>query len=657
MCGIAGYYRYATAPGATADVETGLRMVDAITHRGPDDGGLLAMDRLLLGFRRLSILDLSPDGHQPMTDEHEECWIVFNGEIYNFGELRTELEAAGHRFRSRTDTEVILRGYLQWGGNVAQRLNGMFAFVLYDRRDESLWLVRDPIGIKPLFYRHDGAALWFGSEIKAILADPQIPRRPDLEGLDQFLTFGYTPAPRTGFEGISQLEPGEQLVVRGGVVNRSRWYSLPYPPSPGRGDLAECTERLGAALDAAVARQMVSDVPLGALLSGGLDSSAVVRSMRRSGVADIDTFTIAFGDASFDESPYAARVAERYQTRHHVAKVAEEAADLLPMLVSHAEEPFADNSMIPFFRLAEHVRRHVTVALSGDGADELLAGYMTYQASARSPLYRMLPRVLRRGMIEPLVRMFPGSTQKYGVTSLLRRFTAAAGRPFPYDHCSWRRIVSAELREELYSPQFQRAVSPEPLQGYVDALDGVPDWATPLEQQLHLDLRFHLPNDMLVKVDRMSMAHALEVRVPFLDLEVVAACLAMPADVRYRRGDGKRPLKALLARDLPSDIVHRKKGGFLAPVEQWLRGPWQPLLRRQLSAEFIAATGLLDGRVVTRLIDETSRGRGDHAYTLFTLLVLSLWWETWINGNRVPNFVRRPAAPTRVHRLTVGETR
>ena len=444
-------------------------------------------------------------------------------------------------------------------------------------------------------------------------------------------------------------------MVRGGGVSRSRWFTLPYPASPGRGDLVACTERLGAALDAAVARQMVSDVPLGALLSGGLDSSAVVRSMRRTGVAEIDTFTIAFGDASFDESPYAARVAERYQTRHHVEAVAADAADLLPTLVSHAEEPFSDNSMIPFFRLAEHVRRHVTVALSGDGADELLAGYMTYRASARSPLYRMLPGVLRRGVIEPLVQRLPGSTQKYGLTSLLRRFTAAAGRPFPYDHCSWRRIVSAELRDALYTPRFRDGAASEPLQCYADALAGVPGWATPLEQQLHLDLRFHLPNDMLVKVDRMSMAHALEVRVPFLDLEVVAACLAMPPESRYRRGEGKRPLKELLARDLPDDIVHRKKGGFLAPVEQWLRGPWQPLLRRQLSPEFVAATGLFDAGTVSRLIDETARGRGDHAYALFSLLVLSLWWETWISGTRTPTYVRRPAAPTRVHRLRSDE--
>jgi asparagine synthase (glutamine-hydrolysing) len=626
-------------------------MVDALTHRGPDDGGLLVTDRLLLGHRRLSIIDRSPDGHQPMTDEREECWIAFNGEIYNFRELRAELEAIGEVFRSRSDTEVILRGYRRWGHAVVDRLNGIFALAIFDRRNESLWLVRDPIGIKPLFYRRDGETLWFGSEIKAILADPDVPRAADLEGIDLFLTYGYTPAPWTGFVGIQQLLPGASLVARSGNITLAAPPRLPYPDSPPRGTPDECRERLQAALDAAVKRQMVSDVPLGALLSGGLDSTAVVRSMRRSGAANLETFTIAFGDASFDESPFAAQAAERYQTRHHVQAVADDASSLLRTLVSHAEEPFADNSMIPFFRLAEHTRRHVTVALSGDGADELMGGYMTYRASAWAPLYRGVPRWLRRGLIEPVVNGLPASQKKYGAPSLLRRFVSAAGRDFPFDHCSWRRIVPAELRRELYSPEALRHLTGDPLQPYADSLADVPDWATPLEQQLHLDLRFHLPNDMLVKVDRMSMAHALEVRVPFLDREVVAACLAMPPASRYKRGRGKLPLKALLAEDFPADFVHRKKGGFLAPIEQWLRGPWQALLRAQLTEQFADSMAWLNWPALNRLLTDHADRRADHTYPLFSLLILSLWWQTWITGTAATARVVPTAAPTQVRRL------
>ncbi len=654
MCGLAGIYNYGAPLAEPLSEPQGLRMIDALSHRGPDDGGLLVTPRLLLGHRRLSILDLSADGHQPMTDDGEECWIAFNGEIYNFRELRRELEACGHRFRSRTDTEVILRGYREWGTQVVERLNGMFAFALWDNRDESFWLVRDHVGIKPMFYRDDGRSIWFGSEIKAILADPKVPRRPDYRGLDRFLTLGYTPAPMTGFEGIGQLRPGEFLRIQTGRVTKTLWYQLPYPSARSPATVAECTERLETSLDAAVARQMVSDVPLGALLSGGLDSSAVVRSMRRSGADPLDTFTISFADKSFDESPHAAKVAERYATRHHVQPAAPDAAGVLRTVVAHAEEPFADNSMIPFFLLSEHARRHVAVALSGDGADELMGGYMTYSASRWAPYYRTLPGLLRTGIIEPLVNRLPDSTRKYGTPTLLRRFVAAARRPFPWDHCSWRRIVSEELRRELYSPRFLTEADDDPLQSYADALDGVPKDATPLERQLHMDLRFHLPHDLLVKVDRMSMAHALEVRVPFLDQEVIAACLAMPPDCRRRGGRGKLPLRGLLERDLPHDLVHRKKAGFLIPLESWLKGPWQPLLKELLSDEFAESTGLFDGGTLRRILSAQAQGRGDYSYPVFALLIFALWWETWMIQTAAPQFHRGRFATTKVHHRNLG---
>lgn len=651
MCGLAGIYNYGQPLAEPLAEELGLRMTDALSHRGPDDGGLLITPRLLLGHRRLSILDLSQDGHQPMTDDSQQCWIVFNGEIYNYRELRKELEAAGQKFRSRTDTEVILHGYRLWGVDVARRLNGMFAFVIWDRRDELLWLVRDPVGIKPLFYQDDGRCLRFGSEIKAILADSDVDRRPDRRGLDRFLTFSYTPAPLTGFDGIRQLLPGESLQIRQGQLNKTCWYRWPYPASSPSATLEECTERLETALDSSVARQMISDVPLGALLSGGLDSSAVVRAMRRSNVDEIDTFTIAFREASFDESPFAERVAKRYATRHHVQTMAQETVELLRTVVSHAEEPFADNSMIPFFLLAEHARRHVTVALSGDGADELLAGYSTYGASKWSPYYRRLPGALRRGIIAPVVGCLPDSTRKYGFSNVLRRFVTGAERAFPWDHCSWRRIVSAQLRQQLYTPEFISTIDDDPLESYAQNLDDVPDWTSPLERQLHLDLRFHLPNDMLVKVDRMSMAHSLEVRVPFLDQEVIAACLAMPPDCKRRGGRGKLPLRRMLEPDLTKEIVHRKKAGFLIPLESWLHGPWRPLLEQMLTDDFAQSTGLFQSSSLQTMMVDHAAGRGDYSYSLFALLVLAIWWETWMTQSAVPQCRKTNFVPTQVHRL------
>ncbi len=651
MCGIAGFFSYRASSPEVPPVDLGRQMVNSLTHRGPDDGGLLVAPGLLLGHRRLSVLDLSVEGHQPMPDGDETCWIVYNGEIYNFQELRLELEAAGHSFRSRTDTEVIVAGYRQWGRNVVSRLNGMFAFALLDRREDSLWLVRDNVGIKPLFYRDDGSSLWFGSEIKAILADTSVLRRPDLQGLDTFLTFGYVAAPATGFEGIRQLLPGESLVANRQGVSRQRWGQLPYPSSPTNWTADECADRLETSVDAAVRRQMVSDVPLGALLSGGLDSSAVVRSMRRADAKSIDTFTMGFDEGSFDESPYAARVAECYGTRHHSGRAASDVSQLLPTLVSHAEEPLADNSMIPFFLLARQVRREVTVALSGDGADELLAGYSTYSASQWAPRYRLIPGVVRRHLIERAVDWLPVSTKKYGATSLLRRFVTGAAEPALRDHCSWRRFVSPLLRERLYTKPFLQLADGDPVGQYAGTVAEAPDWLSPLQQQLHVDLAFHLPNDMLVKVDRMSMAHGLEVRVPMLDQEVIETCLAMPPQHKRSGGRGKLPLRSIMIRDLPPDLVNRRKAGFLAPLELWLRGPWQPLLRELLTEEFTEKTGMLQWSVVHEMLRDQASGKGDYAYPLFALLVLAIWWKTWITEEGSPNILTPKYSPVVVREL------
>ena len=649
MCGIAGSYVYARSAPDRADEATGLRMLETLVHRGPDDGGLLVTDRLLLGHRRLSIVDLSPLGHQPMSDERGECWIAFNGEIYNFRELRRELEQAGRRFRSTSDTEVLLQAYLEWGLECVHRLNGMFAFVIWDAPRERLWLARDPVGIKPLFYHDDGRRLRFGSEIKAILADEGVSRQPDWEGIDVFLTFGYLPAPLTGFQGIRQLPPGSWLLVEEGRIRQETYYRLPYPAGPSTMSEGEATELLRETLRVCVERQMVSDVPLGVLVSGGLDSAAVAWQAQQASGDEVEGFHIAFGDGSFDESPFARRVSEACGTRLHARTLTTDSTELLTRAVWHAEEPLADNSMIPFYLLAQFARERITVALSGDGADELLAGYMTYRASRFAPIYRWLPGWLRRGAVAPLVRALPVSTRKYGFSMLSRRFVEGAEEGPLRDHCSWRQIVSARNKRELYTA----TARPEwdALSRYAAAAGDAPGWLAPLERQLHVDFRFHLPSDMLTKVDRMSMAHALEVRVPLLDLEMVAACLRIPGTLKLQGRSAKHVLKRVMADVLPADIVNRRKQGFVMPVERWMRKEWQPLLREHLAPSVIGRIPLLRPERVAELVERHAAGREDFGYDLFALLVLSLWWQVWMERTLDVGGGRRPAAPPAVHRV------
>lgn len=641
MCGIVGVFDYTGRNPIPLNREQALAMVDSLVHRGPDDGGLAMWPGIMLGHRRLSILDVSQDGHQPMIDERTGCALVYNGEIYNFPELRAELIQAGHRFHSTTDTEVLLRGYIEWGQMVVHRLNGMFAFALVDPRDCSLWLVRDGIGIKPLFVHDDGKRYWFASEIKAILTALPSLARMDRQGINRFLAFGYTPSPRTGFERIEQIRPGEAWTVRlGHSITKTKWYRLPYPERASFCTLDEATDRLGCALDQSVKRQLVSDVPVGAMLSGGLDSSAIVRSMHRAGSNRMESFSAGFAESSFDERGYASLVAARYQSHHSEVTLLSDAQNGLHRLVSHAEEPLADNSALPIYFLSEFMRKSVTVALNGDGADELLAGYDTYRASQLAPYYRCIPKWIRENALRPALDLLPNSVAKYSTKMMLGRFLSFAGHEAPRDHALWRSMVDPRLRKQLFRKSFL-VESDDPWSEYISVLDEAPEWLSPLERQLHMDLRFHLPNGLMVKTDRMSMAHGLEVRVPWLDQEVIAACLSFPATWKRRGRNGKRVLKQLLSSDLTRDITHRRKAGFVIPLESWMRNDWQPFLRDHLHERFAQETDLFHWPVLLKMMDDQRDGRADHAYALYTLLILAIWWETWITG-RTPPCCNRP---------------
>jgi asparagine synthase (glutamine-hydrolysing) len=631
MCGIAGVLWLQSPPPADDRIQLGMQMLATIEHRGPDDGALLVDDTIVLGHRRLAILDLTERGRQPMADPTERFWISYNGEIYNFQELRAELESAGCIFRSSTDTEVVLQGFAVWGEAILERLNGMFAIAIWDSLEKRLWLARDGIGIKPLFYSEHPTKFLFGSEIKAILADSTVVRKPDWSGLREYFTFGYCGAPNTGFQGIKQLEAGECLTIHGGKITRRRWYRLPYPDKPPttRGD--DALEKISVALDQSVKRQMISDVPVGAFLSGGIDSSAIVRSMSHfKSPSDIRTYTIAFEQDSFDESPFAQQVASRFRTQHQCKTMHADLGSILKTLVSHAEDPLADNSLLPTFLLCSSLRPDVKVALSGDGADELFGGYVTYRANRLAERYRFIPQALRKGIVEPIVRRLPASMSKYHWTAFARRFVDGAQQPYPLSHCGWRRMISHELGNRIFATNKFDFGDTTALNRYASTLQDTPEWLSPLEQQLHMDLRFHLPNDMLAKVDRMSMAHSLEVRVPFLDQEFIRTSLDIEATAKHNGKKGKLVLRNLLSKDLPSSIVDRPKSGFVSPIEKWLANEWQPLLRDYLTADFCDQTEVLRWVEIERLIAKQATGKFDYAYPLFVLLVFAVWWKVWI---------------------------
>lgn len=632
MCGIAGAWLPRDHP---PDPDLGARMIAPLMHRGPDDRGVQVLPRAVLAHARLSILDLSPAGHQPMANPDQTVWIVFNGEIYNFLSLRGELEALGHRFRSGSDTEVLLHAYEQWGLDCLERLAGMFAFAIWDTRRERLWLVRDRLGIKPLFYAQTEAGLFFASEAKGVLASGAVSREVDFQALSYFLGQNYTPAPWTLFRTIRQLPPGHYLLAddQHGVVVKEYW-DLAFPVRRGRGR-GQWLEEFHDLMHRVVGQHLLSDVPLGAFLSGGVDSSSVAWWMKAQAAESVHTFTISFAERAFDEAPYAELVARALGTRHERFRVSLDFEDLLPRLVWHAEEPTADSSMLAMYCLARETRQRVTVALAGDGADELLAGYETYPAHYLLRLYQAIPGGLRRAL-EPLVLdHLPVREAKVGWEEKIRRFLAGARYSPAEAHGAWRMIFGPEARAELLRPLAgQPGVEADFLALYRAAFARRPE-ASPLNRMLYVDLRHYLPNDMLVKVDRMTMAHGLEARVPFLDHRVVEFCAQAPESLKLRGLlQGKHLLKAAMRGRLPRPVLTRRKAGFNMPNAHWLRTSLRDFAGDLLSPASLKPIGWFDENYVQRLFDDHQRGRADHSHQIWGLLVLVLWWRQFQSPGR-----------------------
>jgi asparagine synthase (glutamine-hydrolysing) len=625
MCGIAGYLSFTAAPAPAGLVEA---MTRALAHRGPDGEGIHVAGPIGLGHRRLAIIDLSAAAAQPMHAAGGRVSITYNGEIFNFRDVRAHLEALGYRFTTQSDTEVILAAYLTWGRACLDRLNGMFAFALWDAGLRELWLVRDRFGVKPLFYARTKDALVFASEIKGVL--PALPARAlDSEALHHFLSLNYTPAPRTLFRDVSQLLPGHYLVARAdGSTRIERWWDL-RPAAPD-GDVESA---VGALVDDAVRRRLVSDVEVGAFLSSGVDSAVVVACMARHAAHRVKTFTARFAEPTYDEEPVAVRNARALGVTHTPAAIDAKDLDALPEIVRHSEELTADSSMLAVWGLARRARQDVKVVLTGDGADEIFGGYPTYLATSLAGVYRHVPRPVREHVVRAAVARLRASDAKASLESRLRRFVDADADGPAEAHAAWRVIFTeAEKRRvlrghdgafaptaALYAPHLARA-----------------DTTDPVNRLLYADLTFYLPNDMLVKVDRMTMAWGLEARTPYLDYRLVELLAALPSRVKCGRW-GTRPkvlLRRVARRLLPPGVRPSPKAGFNLPIAQWLREDQGGLVHAHLLDARPDVLGVFARAEIERLVREHASARTDHSHKLWGLLCLSLWWQTFLEGAR-----------------------
>jgi len=635
MCGIAGIVDLQSRPVEPTLVR---RLCDVLVHRGPDDEGYYINGPVALGQRRLAILDVA-GGHQPMCNEDGTVWITFNGEIYNFRELRQRLEGLGHRFATRSDTEVIVHAYEQYGADCVKGLRGMFAFALWDQRAGMLMLARDRVGKKPLFYAEVDGQWVFASELQGLLAHPGLSRRVDWTAVDDYLTYGYIPAPKTIFQDVYKLPPAHSLTLKLGAdgtggpeVRIERYWRLAYEPKL-RLREEEAAEGLLEVLTEAVRLRMVADVPLGALLSGGIDSSIVVALMSQLSDRPVKTFSIGFDEQEFDELSYARLVAERYATEHQEFVVRPNALDVLPTLVRHYGEPFADSSAIPTYYVAKLTREHVKVALNGDGGDECLAGYERYAGSEVADRYQRIPAAIRRLGIEPLSRLIPEGASRRSRLRQARRFLQVAGRPAPERYQRWVGYLPRQQRAGLYTPEFQAQLTGHQAEGWLLGIwEGVTrEGLESLDRMLAVDVESYLPNDLLVKMDIATMANSLEARSPFLDHKVMEFCARLPCNYKLSGLTLKYLLKKAGARLLPPETRKRRKMGFGVPVAHWMRGELRPWVEDVLLSPRALKRGYFEPEALRQLVWAHLDGRQEQSFELWALLWLELWHREFID--------------------------
>jgi asparagine synthase (glutamine-hydrolysing) len=640
VCGIVGHATSEAQPVERAMLD---RMCAALEHRGPDSRGMHVEPGVGLGIQRLRVIDLQT-GDQPIFNEDGSVAVVLNGEIYNYRELRHRLEQAGHVFATRSDTEVLVHLYEDEGSRLVQHLHGMFAFALWDKRRRRLLLARDRVGKKPLYYALRPGAISFASELRALLQDPDVPREVDHQALDAYLAYRWVPSPMTAFRAVRKLPPACVLTFSGGRATIERYWRL-RPGSKRRdADVRELHEELREHIRAATRRRLISDVPLGAFLSGGIDSSAVVAAMAEASPHPVRTFSIGFTHEDFNELPLARLVAERFGTEHHEHVVEPSALEIIPRIVRHYGEPFADDSAIPTFYLAEMARNSVTVALNGDGGDESFAGYSRYVVNAMASRLERVPRLLRRG-VGALGMRVPESGRINSWRSRIRRVAETLPLEGPDRYVAYMSYLDGIRRERLYTDEYRElvgsSVAPEVMAAPWRASDG----RTVLDVMLDVDVQTYLPDCLLVKMDIATMASSLEARSPFLDHELMEFAASLPADCKVRGKEKKVVLRGALRGWVPDAVLDAPKRGFRLPLGEWMRGELRDYVRGVLLDRQALGRGYFREQHVRELLDRHGNRSQDHSYALWTLLMFELWHDEFID--RPPRALSATPARTR----------
>lgn len=623
MCGIAGKMIFS---GDIVNKSLINKMCNTLVHRGPDDEGVYTAPYIGLGQRRLSIIDLSRTAAPPLANEDETVWLVFNGEIYNFNSLRKTLVDKGHIFKTHTDTEVIIHLYEEYGIDCLKYLRGMFSFALWDAEKKRLFAARDHMGKKPFYYTKSTSAFIFGSEIKAITADPEVSVNPDYRAIDSYLTYQYVPSPLTAFSGIYKLPPAHYLLCDSKGTTHIERFWVPTSPDKIDGSPEEIQLAILAHLAEAVRMRMISDVPLGAFLSGGIDSGIIVALMAIESSKPVKTFSIGFEDSEFNELPYARLVAERYGTEHHELIVKPNLHEVLPLLVKHYNEPFADSSAVPTFYVSKMTREHVTVALSGDGGDESFAGYSHYSQMQAWERFDVVPVSVRKSSctaVASLLKLFP----KGNLSARADRALTIIGAELPERYQLQMATLKPQEKQMLYTESFRsllgndRVLLTMPWNASMDSLD----W------MMRHDLNYYLPDCLMVKTDRASMANSLEVRCPFLDHAFVEYAATIPSNLKRDNTGGKIILKKAAARLLPPEILHKKKSGFGIPLANWFRGELSGFIKSMLLDNTALKRGLFEPGIVKIMIEEHIAGKRDWSNRLWALLFLEMWFREFID--------------------------
>jgi asparagine synthase (glutamine-hydrolysing) len=624
MCGIAGVVNFNNA----SPISQGLleNMVNTLYHRGPDEAGMAIHGSAALGMRRLSIIDLS-GGSQPIYNEDKSIWTVFNGEIYNFPDIKKELEGKGHIFKTNSDTEVIVHGYEEYGVDFPKHLNGMFAIALHDTRKNKFILVRDHVGIKPVFYSFSNKRIVFGSEIKALLESKLVEKELNMDALGEFLSWEYIPGESTLFKSINKLEAGKfiEIDLAKPQCNPKEYWDIPfYNGNESNLSENEWIEKIDWQISKSTKMQMISDVPLGAFLSGGVDSSLIAASM-----GNAQTFSIGFDDPTYNELTWARKVADHLGVDHKDEIIKPDVLNLFDHLMQFMDDPIGDFSIFPTYLVSKLARKHVTVSLSGDGGDELFGGYETYLANHKANQFQRIPSFIRKGMIEPTINSLNPTVKKKGLVNKAKRFVEGLQYEDGLSHARWRLFASDAVKQTMFTPDSLNSIVVSSADHILKLFDKAGDRGS-LNRSLYVDMKSYLVDNILTKVDRMSMAVSLEARVPFLDPDVVELAFQVPESLKTNANTTKIILKKVAAKHVPKECIYRPKEGFSIPIKNWLNNEFKPLMDELLSDKKIKADGIFEPSMVNRLKEEHRSGNENHSHILWGLMVFHDWKKRWL---------------------------